>query len=56
MALRVPSVVAPASFTYLLNPDHPDFDAAAKRNTLGPFRYDERLLELVRLANIALRI
>lgn len=38
--LRVPSVVVPASYNYLLNPDHPDFDRAMTREALGPFRYD----------------
>lgn len=48
--LRVPSVVAPASYNYLLAPDHPDFDAAVGRESLGAFRYDERVAELIRLA------
>lgn len=45
--LRVPSVVAPASYNYLLNPDHPDFDQVVKRSHIGPFQYDERILSLL---------
>ncbi len=52
VALRVPSVVAPASSNYLLNPDHQEFDAAVKRRAIGPFRFDERLRELVRRAKL----
>jgi RES domain-containing protein len=47
VVLRVPSVVVPASFNYVLNPDHPDFDRLTKREPLGLFRYDERILNLV---------
>ncbi|MBI2497892.1 MAG: RES domain-containing protein, partial [Opitutae bacterium] len=41
-ALRVPSVVVPGEFNYLLNPAHPDF----KRVKIGkpePFSFDPRL-------------
>lgn len=48
--LRVPSVAAPASYNYLLASDHPDFDAAVERESLGAFRYDERIAELIRAA------
>lgn len=47
VALRVPSVVAPASYNYLLNPEHPDFERAVRRESLGRFEYDERVLELL---------
>ena len=47
VALRVPSVVSAASYNYLLNPDHPDFDRSTRRSYLGPYRYDGRLLELL---------
>lgn len=50
VALRVPSVVAPASYNYLLNPDHPGFDKSVKRETVGPFRYDPRLVSLLERA------
>lgn len=53
VALRVPSVVAPASYNYLLNPDHPGFDASVAAEALGPFQYDERIIELVRAAKEA---
>ena len=42
VALRVPSVVVPGEFNYLLNPAHPDF----KRVKIGrpePFSFDPRL-------------
>lgn len=42
VALRVPSVVVPGEFNYLLNPAHPDF----KRVRIGkpePFSFDPRL-------------
>lgn len=42
VALRVPSVVVPGEFNYLLNPAHPDF----KRVKVGqpePFSFDPRL-------------
>lgn len=47
VALRVPSVVAPHSHNYLLNPAHPDFEDAVARQGLGPLRFDPRLVELV---------
>ena len=50
VALRVPSVVSSASYNVLVNPDHPDFDDAVERTPLGPFRYDVRLVELLRRA------
>ncbi len=37
VALRVPSVAAPASYNYLLNPDHPEFPEAVARELLGSF-------------------
>ncbi len=49
-ALRVPSVMAPFSYNYLLNPDHPDFESRIEREAIGPFRYDARLLELLESA------
>lgn len=48
--LRVPSVAAPVSFNYLLNPDHPAFDSVVERRSLGAFRYDERITHLVAAA------
>lgn len=40
VALRVPSVVAPHSHNYLLNPAHPGFEDAVAREGLGPLRFD----------------
>ena len=42
--LRVPSVIVPSEWNYLLNPAHPDF----KQNTIGPkqrVRFDPRLIK-----------
>lgn len=47
VALRVPSVVSPASYNYLFNPDHPAFDDGVTRESLGPYAYDERLVTLL---------
>lgn len=47
VALRVPSVVSVASYAYLVDPDHPEFEQATRRENLGPYRFDERLLELL---------
>lgn len=52
VALRVPSVVSAASYNYLLDPDHPDFDTSTRRIHLGPYRYDARLLELIERAKM----
>jgi RES domain-containing protein len=41
-ALRVPSVVVPMEFDYLLNPRHPDF-ARVVVGTPRPFPFDPRL-------------
>lgn len=46
LALRVPSVAAPHSFNLLLNQQHPDFPDL-HTESLGPFRYDERVTALV---------
>jgi len=53
VALRVPSAVAPASYNYLLNPDHPDFESAVERELLGLFQFDERITALVKAAKVA---
>jgi RES domain-containing protein len=47
LALRVPSVVAPHSWNYLLNPAHPEFYGQVQLETHGLFQYDERIQELV---------
>jgi hypothetical protein len=47
LALRVPSVVAPHSWNYLLNPAHPEFYGQVHLEVHGSFQYDERIQELV---------
>jgi RES domain-containing protein len=47
LAVRVPSVVAPHSWNYLLNPAHRDFYGQTHLEAHGPFLYDERIQELV---------
>ena len=42
LALRVPSVVLPAEFNYLINPHHPNFEAL-EFGVAEPFGFDERL-------------
>ena len=46
LALKVPSVVVPLSYNYLINPAHSDFDAAAVVPH-GNFSYDARIAKLV---------
>lgn len=46
VALRVPSVVLPASYNYLIQPNHPDFDEKRVVEH-GEFTFDHRILELV---------
>jgi len=40
--LKVPSVVVPGDFNYLLNPNHPGFNKV-KIKSIEPFNFDERL-------------
>jgi RES domain-containing protein len=42
VALRVPSVIVPSEFNYVLNPAHPDF-ARIKIGKALPFPFDARL-------------
>jgi RES domain-containing protein len=42
LALRVPSVVIPGEFNYLLNPAHPDIGSVTVAAPVG-FRFDPRL-------------
>ncbi len=49
LALRVPSVVVPLSFNYLINPNHPHYDSKAV-TAYGAFVYDERIGKLVEQA------
>lgn len=43
LALAVPSAVVVREVNYLLNPDHPDFDAVVRRAEQLPFSADPRL-------------
>ena len=43
VALRVPSVIVPEEFNFLLNPQHPDFDGVVRRALSRPFGFDRRL-------------
>jgi len=42
LVLKVPSVVVPGDYNYLLNPNHPEFDKI-KIMSIEPFNFDERL-------------
>lgn len=47
VALKVPSVVVPTEYNYVLNPAHVDF-ARVRIGDPAPFPFDERLLRNVR--------
>lgn len=48
VVLKVPSIVVPLSENYVINPRHPDAgEALASVRSLGEFRYDQRIIELV---------
>jgi len=42
LVLKVPSVVVPGEYNYLLNPNHPEFNKV-KIKSIEPFNFDERL-------------
>lgn len=42
VALRVPSVLSPVEFNYLLNPEHVEFGALIRNAEAIPFRFDAR--------------
>ena len=44
LLLRVPSVIVPGEFNYLINPGHPDF-RKVKAGRPQPFVFDDRLLD-----------
>ena len=46
LALKVPSVVIPMSYNYLINPEHPAFDPAAV-TAHGAFEYEDRIARLI---------
>ena len=41
--LKVPSVVVPTEFNYLLNTEHPQFDSTIKIRKTEPYLWDNRL-------------
>ena len=43
LALAVPSVIVPEQHNFLLNPEHPDYQAVADQATFFPFELDPRL-------------
>ena len=49
LALKVPSVVLPMSFNYLVNPKHPNFASNAVESH-GAFEYEARIARLIRQA------
>ncbi len=56
LALKVPSVVLPMSYNYLVNPQHPAFDPDAVTSH-GAFEYEDRIARLVEVAKeITLRV
>ena len=50
IALKVPSVVAPHSWNYLLNVNHPRFFKSVDLHEHGPFQFDDRIERLVQQA------
>ena len=42
--LRVPSVIVPGEFNFLLNPDHPDYASAVKWGRPHPLELDGRIV------------
>lgn len=46
LALKVPSVVIPMSYNYLVNPKHPAFDPGAV-TFRGAFEYEARIARLI---------
>lgn len=49
LALKVPSVVLPMSYNYLINPQHPAFDPDAV-TAHGAFEYEDRIARLIEVA------
>lgn len=45
VALRVPSVIVPEGYNYVLNPTHPDFQGAFTANAPRPLELDPRITE-----------
>jgi RES domain-containing protein len=44
VVLRVPSVMVPAEWNFVVNPEHPDFARAVEVGDAQPFALDQRLL------------
>ena len=49
LALKVPSVVVPLSYNYLINPNHSHFNSESVVSH-GAFEYEERIVRLVEQA------
>lgn len=43
LVLKVPSIIVPEEYNYIINPFHPDF-STIKLNQVKPFRFDNRVL------------
>jgi RES domain-containing protein len=53
LVLRVPSVIVPSEFNYILNPSHPAFADVSIGDPM-PFPFDPRLPMALRLASVDL--
>lgn len=51
VVLKVRSLAIPDAYNYLLNPNHLDFAARVKLETLGAFAFDARIEKLVKRAH-----
>lgn len=45
-AMKVPSVIVPQEFNFLLNPNHPEHQKTKIIDKIAPFKIDERLFRL----------
>jgi len=53
LALKVPSVVLPMSYNYLVNPNHPRYNPESVTSH-GAFEYEERIARLVEQAKVGI--
>ncbi|MEQ8241596.1 MAG: RES family NAD+ phosphorylase, partial [Cyclobacteriaceae bacterium] len=47
-AMKLPSVIVPGEYNYLLNPLHKDHSATSIEEIIDPLQFDSRLLDLVK--------